>query len=270
MSDSKRKNNDLSAPAGKAGDAGGRRGEKGKKAAPSKKGVTTPGPKRSKRGGISGVPGSLNDSRRCTAKAHRTGERCKAPAIKGGTVCRVHGGATPAVKEKARERLLALLDPALAALNKVLTDPKADDSTKVRAALGILDRTGHGPGAKLEIGGPSAFEQVAMEALDVDRSLGGGGEPRAQIEPGHTWEDEDTFQRNAQREAWRGLDAEDEAPYTTRLDPYDGNTVPGEVLSDSLLPDPGKRPDGPSEMTAATTPARRRPPNAPPRHWDVD
>ena len=96
--------------------------------------------------GIQGVPGSKNDSRRCSAKAHRTGERCKAPAILGGTVCRVHGGATPVVKKAAKERLLALLDPALAALHKILTDPNADDSVKVRAAIATLDRTGHGPG----------------------------------------------------------------------------------------------------------------------------
>lgn len=230
----------------------------------------TPANKKSKPKGQLGVPGSKDPSRRCTATANRTGKRCGAPAIKGATVCRMHGGALPQVKAKAKERLLALVDPALAALHEVLTNPKADDSTKVRAALGILDRTGHGPGAKLEIGGPNAFEQVAMEALDVDRSHGGGGEPGAAIEPGHTWEDEDTFQRNAQREAWRGLDAEDEAPYTTRFDPYDGNTVPGEVLSDSLLPDPGKHPSGPTEMSGGVTRVRRRPPEAPPVHWEVD
>lgn len=28
---------------------------------------------------------------RCTAKAKRTGERCKCPAVKGWAVCRVHG-----------------------------------------------------------------------------------------------------------------------------------------------------------------------------------
>lgn len=32
---------------------------------------------------------------RCKAKAKRTGEQCKAPAVTGRTVCRVHGGTTP-------------------------------------------------------------------------------------------------------------------------------------------------------------------------------
>lgn len=32
-----------------------------------------------------------NAAPRCTAKSKRTGERCKCPAVKGWTVCRVHG-----------------------------------------------------------------------------------------------------------------------------------------------------------------------------------
>ena len=37
---------------------------------------------------------------RCTAKSKRTGQRCKAPAVRGWTVCRMHGaggGARPGV-----------------------------------------------------------------------------------------------------------------------------------------------------------------------------
>lgn len=41
--------------------------------------------------------------RQCTAKA-RSGERCKRPAIPGGTVCRSHGGASPQVKALAAVR----------------------------------------------------------------------------------------------------------------------------------------------------------------------
>jgi hypothetical protein len=33
----------------------------------------------------------LRDAPRCTAKAKRTGERCKCPAVTGWKVCRVHG-----------------------------------------------------------------------------------------------------------------------------------------------------------------------------------
>ena len=96
--------------------------------------------------GIQGVPGSKNDSRRCKAKAHKTGERCKRAAIKGGTVCTTHGGLAPQVVKSARERLLALVDPALVELQKIVANPKTDDSVKVRSIQIILDRTGYGPG----------------------------------------------------------------------------------------------------------------------------
>ncbi|BCW62469.1 HGGxSTG domain-containing protein [Arthrobacter sp. StoSoilB22] len=40
----------------------------------------------------------------CVAKAKGTGERCRRPPIAGATVCRVHGGAAPAVKMAAARR----------------------------------------------------------------------------------------------------------------------------------------------------------------------
>jgi hypothetical protein len=33
----------------------------------------------------------LRDAPRCAAKAKRTGERCRCPAVRGWRVCRVHG-----------------------------------------------------------------------------------------------------------------------------------------------------------------------------------
>lgn len=188
------------------------------------------------RGGPSPV-GSKNPERRCTATANRTGERCKAPAILGGTVCRMHGGNLPQVKNKAKERLLALVDPALAALHQVLTSKDADDATKVRAALGILDRTGFKPGMTIEVG-VNKFDQVVSEAiksedLQIDRSAmrpaarptGGGGD--------HSWEDVDTFAKDAQQQSWSAYDDEDLEPYRTRMNPFDGNTVKGEVVGES-------------------------------------
>jgi vacuolar-type H+-ATPase subunit E/Vma4 len=47
---------------------------------------------------------------RCTAHSSRTGLPCKRNAIRGGTVCRSHGGAAPQVKAKAAERIEQLLD----------------------------------------------------------------------------------------------------------------------------------------------------------------
>lgn len=62
----------------------------------------------------------MDDARRCTAKSKQSGERCKRAAIIGGTVCKIHGGAIPAVKaaaqrnaelEAARRQLAALGEP---------------------------------------------------------------------------------------------------------------------------------------------------------------
>jgi len=53
----------------------------------------------------------MDDSRRCTAKAHGHGGQCKKAAILGASVCRAHGGAAPQVKRKAAERLADLIDP---------------------------------------------------------------------------------------------------------------------------------------------------------------
>lgn len=44
-------------------------------------------------------------AQQCEATAKATGERCARKAIAGGTVCRVHGGAAPAVKAAAARRV---------------------------------------------------------------------------------------------------------------------------------------------------------------------
>lgn len=51
----------------------------------------------------------MDDSRQCRATSRRSGERCKRAAIRGGTVCAMHGGRAPSVKAAAARRL-ALAD----------------------------------------------------------------------------------------------------------------------------------------------------------------
>jgi len=55
----------------------------------------------------------LTDDRRCKARSSRTGEPCKNRPIRGGFVCKFHGGGTPQVKRKAAERLHDLLGDAI-------------------------------------------------------------------------------------------------------------------------------------------------------------
>jgi hypothetical protein len=83
---------------------------------------------------------------KCTA--HRTnGQPCNAPAIKGGSVCRVHGGSAPQVKRSAKMRLLELVDPALATLGRAVSSTRTGIPTAVEisAAKDILDRAGFKP-----------------------------------------------------------------------------------------------------------------------------
>ncbi len=79
---------------------------------------------------------------RCTAKAKSTGNRCKNDAIRGSNVCRVHGGAAPQVKNKARQRLLEAADPAAAELVKIATAPEGAvaHADRIKAIKEILDR----------------------------------------------------------------------------------------------------------------------------------
>ena len=41
----------------------------------------------------------------CTAKSKASGQQCRRRAIKGATVCQMHGGTAPQVKAKAEETL---------------------------------------------------------------------------------------------------------------------------------------------------------------------
>jgi len=105
----------------------------------------------------------MDDSDRCTATAKSTGERCKNPAIPGGTVCRFHGGNAEQVQNKAQERLNEMADSTTADMQAILEDfasqyehadpeDKADILSELRKSWKvILDRTGHGPSSRREL-----------------------------------------------------------------------------------------------------------------------
>lgn len=66
--------------------------------------------------------------RQCTAKAKSTGKRCTRTAIRGGTVCPVHGGGSKKVKNAASRRhaLQTAQADAVATLAHLGLDPIAD------------------------------------------------------------------------------------------------------------------------------------------------
>ena len=100
----------------------------------------------------------------CKAKSKQSQQRCKRHAIAGGTVCAIHGGKASQVIAAARLRLAALVDPAIARLEKVIKDPEHEASA-VRAAKDVLDRAGLKPTDTLEIEGDTEVYDPGREVL---------------------------------------------------------------------------------------------------------
>lgn len=95
---------------------------------------------------------------------NRNGKPCGRDAIKGGTVCNMHGGAAPQVRRAAALRLLAAVDPAITALLEDLKD-KTERRIRQVAYRDILDRTGLKTAEKLIIEEPQA-----VTGFDADLS----------------------------------------------------------------------------------------------------
>ena len=97
----------------------------------------------------------------CSAK-RSNGEPCKAKAIRGGTVCRMHGGAAPQVKQKAMERILAAADPAAAELVRLAKEAESE-SVRLQAIKDLLDRAGFGATQKHELTTIKTHEDALAE-----------------------------------------------------------------------------------------------------------
>jgi hypothetical protein len=84
--------------------------------------------------------------RRCRATIRRgewAGNRCLGYAIRGGVVCKIHGGTITNVKKAAQTRLAMAADPAAAKLIHIaLRKPGVVDADRIRAITAILDRAG--------------------------------------------------------------------------------------------------------------------------------
>ncbi len=115
----------------------------------------------------------------CSAK-RSNGTPCTRHAINGGRVCYVHGGAAPQVKKAARDRILEMVDPALAVLSRAMTlKPKESPSAiALAAARDILDRAGHKAIDKLQLSGEvttvTAADMLKAELDDLHKRLADG------------------------------------------------------------------------------------------------
>lgn len=118
-----------------------------------------------------------DSGRRCTAHSSRTGEPCKKLAIRGGVVCRSHGGGSPQARLKARERLDAMVEPALTDLQWAIRTAKKNQDVQavLRAVFGILDRTGFPAGLKVDL--EADPDQILARILGVEVSELPGNEP---------------------------------------------------------------------------------------------
>lgn len=66
--------------------------------------------------------------------------------MQGGYVCRLHGGSAPQVKQAARSRMAAMVDPSLDLIWQTLKPKKGESpaklETRIRCAWDMLDRNG--------------------------------------------------------------------------------------------------------------------------------
>lgn len=85
-------------------------------------------------------PIEVGDPIKVQCKAtNRKGTRCGKAPIRGGTVCRMHGGAAPQVKLKAEARLRALEMPAIDRIGKLIEQDEFP-SVAYQASRDVLDR----------------------------------------------------------------------------------------------------------------------------------
>jgi hypothetical protein len=107
-------------------------------------------------------PSDDPSAERCTAHSVHTGKPCKMYRVPGATVCKMHGGAAPQVKRKARQRLEMATDRLARQLLGMTSDPNVADPVKLAAIRDALDRGGiqAKTAVSVEVGVPKAFEKV--------------------------------------------------------------------------------------------------------------
>ena len=177
--------------------------------------------------------------RPCSAR-RTDGTPCKNSAIRGGTVCSRHGGSAPQVREKANQRLLEMVMPAMRELRKIIDSKTATDADKLRAVAMVLNRTGYSERATLDIGlrAPTEWDQLFGEGavFSFDRStesVTGGDRPamtteeRRALDAGGPDADEEALDEFLAR---RSRDREKDT--ATRLDNRDHPVVTGDVVSE--------------------------------------
>jgi hypothetical protein len=99
--------------------------------------------------------------------AHRQdGHPCKALAIKGGTVCRVHGGSAPQVRQAANRRLLEAIDPAAVELIRIALHG-VTERDRLTAIKELFERAGFGSAKRVEVEGGLSIQINGVDIKDL-------------------------------------------------------------------------------------------------------
>lgn len=118
---------------------------------------------------------------KCTAHSSQTGNPCRNNAIDGGTVCRMHGGSAPQVKQAALERIRAAAFDAAGELARLAVGAESE-AVRVSAIKDLLDRAGLN--AKLLIESEvtvHAQDDFARAVAELEAELARGGQSRSAV-----------------------------------------------------------------------------------------
>lgn len=88
-------------------------------------------------------------------------------AIKGGTVCIMHGGAAPQTRAKALERLQAMVPKAISSIESLIEDADSD-GVRLAASRDVLDRTGYKPADVVEQINREGAPEWDLSRLDAE------------------------------------------------------------------------------------------------------
>jgi hypothetical protein len=94
--------------------------------------------------------GLLPEPVKCSARKSN-GDPCANSPMKGGTVCRSHGGAAPQVKRKAQQRLENSAERMARLLLAMAEDPAVPHAVRLAAIRDALDRAGITAAQTLEV-----------------------------------------------------------------------------------------------------------------------
>lgn len=106
----------------------------------------------------------IQSSTQCTARRKHTKVRCTNRPIRGGVVCRMHGGGAPQVKKKAAQRIMEAADNAAGLLVQFMEDPKNDIKVRTQIAQDLLNRAGFAGKQTISVETPK-WEDVASSIL---------------------------------------------------------------------------------------------------------